>query len=337
MATIKDVANLSGVSFSTVSIIINGHAESRKISLKTQEKVMKAIKELNYQPNVSARKLKSVDNNEYTIGVYWSSDFRTSFLARIIEGIQSAILKSNFPINIVICPYKNNKLHLEKGLKDMNTFNAAIIANTSSVDNEYLNKSILPIPVVLYNRYSDMYNTVCIDNALAGKKAAIHLINKGISSIGMISGKQPLLAMNERSRSFFETCKENNIDILPQNALYSDNTLSNAAKTAEEFLKSGSVPKAIYCDSDIIAQGAIHTFNKQGIRIPEDIEIIAMGMGNPEARDYITPSLTAVEIPMEKLAEDCINLVIDILKHNIDEPRHIFHDATLVIRESSPK
>jgi len=69
MATIKDVANLAGVSVSTVSVIINNKAEERKISTATREKVEEAIKQLNYQPSISARKLRSNESNVYTVGV----------------------------------------------------------------------------------------------------------------------------------------------------------------------------------------------------------------------------------------------------------------------------
>ena len=334
MPTIKDVASLSEVSVATVSIILNGKATDRKISLKTQNKVMEAIKALNYRPNVSAKKLRSNNDKEYTIGVYWASDFRTNFLARLISGIQSEILKYNYPINIVICPYKNNYLYLEKGLHSGDTFNAAIIANTSVADMEYLNHAIPKIPVVLYNRSSEQYNTVTIDNFEAGKKAAMLFINNGIKDIGVVLFKDSYLAMTVRSRGFIDTCLKSNITISDENIITTENSILGGVLAAELYLKLKIPPKAVYCDSDSIAQGMLHVLNNHHIKIPDDLAIVAIGMGSSEANQYSTPPLTVVEIPIEKIATECVKLIVDVLEHKIETPTHIQYDAELIIRDS---
>lgn len=71
MATIKDVAKQAGVSVTTVSIIINGKAEERKISAATQERVAEAMRDLGYQPNLSARRLRSQENERPVIAFFW--------------------------------------------------------------------------------------------------------------------------------------------------------------------------------------------------------------------------------------------------------------------------
>ena len=210
MPTIRDVAALSGVSVSTVSIVLNGQAEDRKISLETQNKIRDAIKSLGYRPNMSAKKLRSAVDKEYTIGIYWASDFRTNFLSRLLTGMQPEIMSYPFPIHIVICPYKNDYLYREKGLRSANTFDAAIIANTSVADMEYLNAQPPQIPFVLYNRTSEKYNSVTIDNYDAGRKAAQLLLDKGVKNIGAVLFRNTYLAMSIRSRGFIETCAKNN-------------------------------------------------------------------------------------------------------------------------------
>ncbi|MDE6185713.1 MAG: LacI family DNA-binding transcriptional regulator, partial [Lachnospiraceae bacterium] len=71
MVGIKDIAKKAGVSFSTVSIILNGRAEERKISPGTQKKVMDAVKELQYRPNISAKSLKEGRNSSFVIALFW--------------------------------------------------------------------------------------------------------------------------------------------------------------------------------------------------------------------------------------------------------------------------
>ena len=338
MPTIKDVAALSGVSVSTVSIILNGQANHRRISAETQAKVAKAIETLNYRPNVSAKKLRS-NNKEYNIGVYWAADFRTNFLARLISGMQSQVLQYKYPVNIVICPYKNDYLYMEKGLQNESSFHAAIIANTSPVDMKFLEKHVPRIPIVLYNRYSEHYNTVTIDNFDAGRKAALQFISNGLTDIGLVLHRKPYLAMHLRTQGFIETCRQNGIVIPKQNIITTENLTDESALfdgvlAAEKFLKMPHRPRAIYCDSDSLAQGMLHVLNKNQIKIPDDVAIIAIGLGSPDVNKYSNPPLTVVEIPIEKIAAECIKSIINIMEQKVEMPYHVCYDTELIIRES---
>ncbi len=334
MSTIKDVANLAGVSVSTVSIILNGKAADRKISADTQQKVLESVKTLNYRPNVSAKKLRSSTNKEFSVAVYWASDYRTHFLARLITGIQAEVLKYDCPINIVICPYKNGLLHAEKGLLNA-TFDAAIIANTSHEDMAHLNAAPPKIPFVLYNRESEQYNTVTIDNFAAGRKAARLFIEHGLTNIAMVLSKTPYLAMSARSQGFIETCQASGAPIQAENILVAtDNSIQGGALAAEQLLQLPARPQAVFCDSDALAQGMLYTLYQHGIRLPEDLSLIAMGMGNPEANRYSIPALTVVEVPIETIASECIRVLMEVLEHRVEPPVHIQFDSTLIIRET---
>ena len=91
MATIKDVANKAGVSVTTVSIVINGKAEERRIPDSTREKVQEAMQELGYQPNLSARRLRFSDTKKPSIAFYWPIDYRTSIMASFVNYIQKEL------------------------------------------------------------------------------------------------------------------------------------------------------------------------------------------------------------------------------------------------------
>ena len=336
MATIKDVAKLSGVSVSTVSIILNGQAKARKISEKTQKNVLEAIKELNYNPSVSARRLRSSDKEKYTVGVYWAIDFTTGFLARFIEGLQMELLKSKLPVSTVICPFENNKLENESGLKNVSTYNAVIIANTNTKDQEFLNDNPLPIPAVLINRHSDKYHKVRIDNVKAGEKAAEHIYNKGITDIGMVIQQNSFYGMQERGESFLNFFKRKGIEITKERIISSKNSVLGGTEAGEILLKSGKIPRAVFVDSDVMSQGLIHFFNKNGIKVPEECEVISVGIGPTEISKYFMPSITVVDMPLEEMAAECIKLISEILEHNIDSKKDILLETKLMPRESSP-
>ncbi len=333
MATIKDVAKLSGVSTATVSFVLNGHAAEKKISLETQHKIMEAVKELNYQPNITAKRLRSSDNKQYTVGIYWAFDYRAYSLARFLIGIQDELLKEDYPINIVICPYESDKLYLKKDLFDFSSFNAAIIATTSPADMEYLKSHTPPMPIVLFNRTLDNHYIVGMDNEEAGSKAALHFINKGIKNIGAILYDKAYLAMDIRNRSFLDTCTKHNIKIKDENIITTDNTIQGGIKAAEEFIKLKDRPQALFCSSDYIAHGMVHTFNKEDIKIPEDVEIITVGYNNIEYNIYNNSPILYLDIPIEKMAIESLRLVYNILEGNEEGPHTIIIDSELILRE----
>lgn len=334
MATIKDVARLSGVSPSTVSIILNGNSAKRKISEKTQKKVINAVKELNYRPNISARKLRDQNTRSNpTIALYWSSTIRVNIISRFLRGLQDEIIKSNYNFDIVICPYKNDFIHLEKGINN-NMFDAAIIANVSTLDMAYLNKITPKLPIILFNRLSEKYSSVNVDNYKMGEKAANLFIEKKYKSAAAILTKSLNTAMDNRNKGFTETCNLNNIKIAQEHILDADNSLKGGVLAAKKLLKLPTMPKALFCNSDSIALGALHVFNKEGIKVPEDIEIIAIGMNDSEHTEFSTPPITIVDIPIEKMAGKCIELISDMLNQKLEKPTSIFVDAPLIIRDS---
>ena len=138
MSTIKDVAHAAGVSISTVSIVLNGLAEARKIPKRTQDKVLEAVHAVNYQPNLSARRLRSSENQEYTIAIYWANDTRIFVLTRIIQALQGMILRSSPKINLEIRPFVPGHLENDVALRTLSSFNGVLIGTLNKQDLDYL-------------------------------------------------------------------------------------------------------------------------------------------------------------------------------------------------------
>ncbi|KZL91851.1 substrate-binding domain-containing protein [Clostridium magnum] len=255
-------------------------------------------------------------------------------MARFLTGLQNEVFNSNRNFDIVICPYKNDFLHLEKGITNRNIYNAAIIANTSVSDMEYLESITPEIPLVLFNRFSNRYCSVHVDNYKMGKQAASLFADMGHKSAAIILAKSAYLAMDIRNKGFIETCRTANIEILPENIIISDNTIEGGVEAAKKFIKLDNRPKSLFCNSDTLALGVLHVFNKEGIKVPDDVEIIAVGMSRVENTEFSTPPLTTVNIPMEEMARSCIQLVSDLIDHNIESTANVLFDTPLIIRDS---
>src|SRR5690606_12727237 len=109
-----------------------------------------------------------------------------------------------------------------------------------------------------------------------------------------------------------------------------DNTVQGGIRVADEFMKLKDRPRAIFCSSDYIAHGMVHALNKHGLTIPEDIEIITVSFNNIEDNIYIDSPILYLDIPVEKMAVECIRLVHNILEGNVTSPESIIVDTELV-------
>ena len=335
MATIKDVAKLAGVSISTVSIVINGKAEERKVAAKTYNKVMDAIKTLDYKPNLVARRLKSSDDyNKPVIALYWPLDYRTTFLARILLGLQYEIKRLNFDSEIVVCTYENNKLFIESDLNSKHKFNAAIIGATSAEDMKYLETLESPIPIVLFNRQLDKFSSVCYDNDFLASKIATLFLAKGHKHVAIITTQSPHPAMSKRINYFINACLSLGIEVDEKFIIRTENSYEGGAIAASILLNTENRPKALFCDSDFLALGASYIFNREKVRVPQDIEIVAVGMSDPSITEYSIPPITVASIPTIEMASYCINIIHGILNNKITKPINKVFEPKLLLRDS---
>ena len=334
MPTIRDVAALAGVSVSTVSIVLNGKAKERKVADKTNEKVLAAIETLRYKPNMTARRLKSSEGDKPTVALYWPLDYRTAFLAGILKGIQMGLNRLSYDCEIVVCTFESGKISAEFNDSTKNRFSGAIIGATSAADMEYLSGYKPQIPTVLFNRYLADYCSVRVDHKSSAEKTVNLFAAKGHRRMAVITAENADLAMSARTAAILESSEKNQIEVEERFIIKCKNNFAGGALAARKFLSLPDRPKALFCDSDFLAIGAAHVFNKEKIRIPEDLEIIAIGMAEPEMTEFSTPSITVVAIPTEEMAADAIGLIYNLARGKIKGAVHKEWDPKLLARDS---
>lgn len=336
MVTIKDVAARANVSVSTVSIVINGKASERKISEATVNKVMNAIAQLNYQPNIAARKLRTFDNNRPNIAIYLAYDHRSSMLSHFVEAIYKEQVSGAYDFSITICPYKSGALCDESTLTSTTSFNAAIITTTSPSDMKYLDKNRPLFPVVLLNRSIEGLSSICADIQQSINELAELLRRRNHKEVAAILMGDAYMANKYRSQTFLSACKKRNISFSDEHVILTEDSMAGGARAAKKLLELPSTPRALFCDTDSIALGAIHIFNRAGIRIPDDLEIISICLTSPDYTEYSTPSVTVIDISLERCMVDCLKLTLDLLAHKYTEPVQRVYSAPILYRESCP-
>ena len=299
MAGIRDVADLAGVSKSTVSIVINGRSEERKIPKETQEKVLQAVKELNYQINLSAKRMRVPDTRK-TIALYWTTDFRDIMLARFLKGVQQQIRKSGLSYDVIIYPYENNTLSKEDSLINVSSFHGALIANAGQEDLKFLSTIKPTVPIVLYNRVLENISSVYVDDGVIAREAFGLLKNKG--KIAIVKAPHSFEGMKIRDNTLMKLLYENSQEYVELN-VESNQSYDGYQIASQIDFETTSV---IYTASDMIALGIMHYCYEQRIRIPEDIEILSIGNGLTHIDEFLSPSLSTIQIPIETMAAECL-------------------------------
>lgn len=331
MPTIKEIAKAAGVSPSTVSIVLSGKAQERSISQSTYQKVMQTVHDLDYHINVSARRLRSqTSDTTLVIAVFWALDYRTLWMVRFLRGLQEEIASCGKRIEIVIHFYNNNQL--DKSLQTLGFCNAAIVCNASNSDLYYLEQISLPVPIVLYNRHSNTFCTVNVDDSSIGRIPAEVFASHGRRKAALLTSEAIYSGISVRDSQFRKVAEENGIAV---ECFVYPNTMRGGYLGGLEILRSTGRPDCLFCASDSLALGAMRALFQTGVAIPNDIEIISVGNGDREMEEYAMISLSVVPLPMETMAKECLQLVLDLLGGTISPPQSITLPVAFRAREST--
>lgn len=334
MVTIKDVANAAQVSTTTVSLIINGKAEERRISPATRSRVLEVMNALGYQPNLSARRLRSNDIRKPIIAFYWPMDYRTNILSSFLSSFQEIIHKLDFDCELVVQTFKNNEL--EKAAEPIikNSYHAIIIGATSNEDILYLESISPQMPIVLLNRKSKKFSSVSVDTEEIGLLAARLFRQKGYTEAAVLAAKRPYVATGLRTQAFLTACAQLDITVDDSCIIRKDNTIEGGFLAAEAYCQMAAPPKVIFCDSDSMALGALCAFHQHHLKLPEDIELLAIGLLDPEFTQYSIPSISVIAMPNKTMMQKAVELIIGFLSAPSDEPVHEVLLPEITIRDT---
>lgn len=333
MVGIKDIAKAADVSITTTSIVLNGKGTEMRISEKTQKKVLDVAASLGYRPNIFARRLRNKNQNQVPlISILWTLDTRTSLLSRFLSGIQDSKTYEFNEFDILIQPYKNNHIHEVESLLTGNRFNGAVIANASNDDIQYLENNKLNVPIVLYQRDSEKLNTVNVNNFKTGTEVAKLFVARSHSHVALIIPEVPSQAVNDRLEGFKYEAKKHALNLDQTNLIYNAFSEEGGYLAANQLMKAGELPTAIFCLSDEMAIGALAAFHEKDVKVPEDVEVI--GHDNNFQTKFSIPALSTIHLPVEEMARDSIKLLLDILQYKVEGPAHSSFQPSFIFRKS---
>lgn len=324
MASIKEVAALANVSPATVSRVMNGTAN---VDAEKRERVLKAIEETGFVPNEAARTL--FKRSAKIIGLVLPSienPFFTQFSGAVERTADSYGYK-------VVLFNTDGDIEKEKNtLQMLSAMNAdGIILTTSSegVDSDIENCTI---PVVVTDRLTAQNGAtayVHCDHYNGGRMAAEHLISCGSTMIVCMRGKQDISSARERYLGCKDVCSEQGVNLQVIDCDYSFDAGIEATK---QMLEKYPDADGIVACNDIVAISAYKVLHQKGIEVPGQIQII--GYDNIQLTQLMTPELTTIAQPIEKLGIKAVELLLQ--KEEYEEKEYIL-EPKLIIRETTKK
>lgn len=347
----KEIAKMIGVSRSTVSRVINNYPD---IPASTREKVLKAIKEYNYYPNSSARRLVGMKNSTLGIFVVDIKDnekphhvieknedllYDNSYFSPFINAFIDQANKTQYYV-LVSTIYSSEELwKIQSSFCEKRIDGGVIIGSSENQFKEILNVlkkdfilAAIDINITEQNKDKAIY--INLNNCNGAFEAAKYLIGLGHRNIGIITGDINKLSGNVRFDSFKQALLESGIQINQDYIAYGDFTEKSGYTGMKKILMSESKPTAVFACNDTMAIGAYKAIVELGLSIPDDISVI--GFDNTQISKYMFPPLTSVNVSLPEAAKFSVDsLIRSIEKKELIPELKIVH--TTIIERGSCK
>ncbi|WP_205500010.1 LacI family DNA-binding transcriptional regulator [Rufibacter psychrotolerans] len=332
--TIHHIAEKLNITASTVSRALN---DNPRISEVTKKAVLKAAKQLNYQPNNIAAALRN--GKSYIIGIIVPTADR-AFFASVVRGIEEIANKLHY--KVIICQSYDN---YEKEVQTIDALLSArvdgIIAsigkNTENFDH-YKRPQEKGIPLVLFDRTTDALEVsqVVIDDYLGAYKVVEHLIQQGCRRIAHFTSPKKVSVFKERLRGYMDALRDYEVPFSEELVIKSNLQLEDGRASMEQLLGLAERPDAVFSASDYGAMGALQVLKENGIKVPHEIAVA--GFGNEPFTSFSDPALTTVDQFSLTMGRITAELFFEHFKASADKklvPQKTVLKPELIIRGST--
>jgi DNA-binding LacI/PurR family transcriptional regulator len=332
--TIKDIANLAGVSKSTVSRIIS---ESGYTSREARQKVLKAIEELKYTPNGLARAMVSRRTNTIGVIILVQNDHVIShpFYGKILDGILLAADHHHY--SVYVTTEKEMSLRSTEDMIEKRVEGLILVSRLREEMIDYIDNFKVPYIMVNGTVEKDHVIQIVNDDWKGGELAADHLYDIGHRRFGIIAGPQNHRSHFLRYSSFCQRLSERGCPIDEENIYYSPTSNFHEGRKAfwQIWGRSHPKPTAIFATNDMLALGAIREIYEAGIKIPDELAI--MGFDDIDFSSISSPSLTTIHVEKKQMGYDAVAMLNRLIEKKKVEPQRLEFEPRLIIRGSTQK
>ncbi len=314
MATIRDVAEKAGVNISTVSRVLNGkmHVEDQ-----TRERVMQAVEELGYRPNLLAKALKERKSSTIALIV---PNIRNQVFTALASGVEDMAIKCGY--NLFLCD-TGNDISIERSYIESlrERFVDGIIFATATSESEHLlklNDDGFPMVLLLRHMGANIDAVYC-DNYKASVDGTDYLFQKGCSRIAFLGGDRKISAYNERFNGYRDSVESHGLKVIDKLTYTGHETTFDAGyKAMTEYMKAYPDIDGLIATSDNEAIGAINAVKAAGKKVPDDIKVL--GFADLDIVKYFDPPLSVMRQPLYEMGSAAVEMLIERINNGPVKP-----------------
>jgi DNA-binding LacI/PurR family transcriptional regulator len=331
----KELAKLAGVSAGTVSNVISG---STRVSERNREKVLNAIRALNYQPNLIARSLKT--NRTRTLGIV-VPDITIPFFPKIVRGAESAARERGY--FLIVLDSENNharEVDMMTLLRSQRVEGILLVASGGRKGATERPASLAVDPPLVYlDRLPDgiEVDSVSVDDRSAAEMGVSHLLSTGHTQIAIITGPLTLKNEQERLRGYRQALQKSGHPVRESLIWAGSFDRDEVARICHKgLLKPTGRPSALFATNGVTGLEALRSMYAAGLETPRDIAFVSFD--ELTADDFFHPAVTCVLQPTFEIGYRAVEVLLNRIEKGKAEgrPTKIRLPATLVVRESSP-
>jgi LacI family transcriptional regulator len=319
--SLKDVAEIAGVSMATVSRVINGKAEGQ-ISLVMRDKIRRIADDMGYEPNRLARSLQS--SKSKIIGVLIGR-ISNPYFAKILEITEEYAVGAGYQV------ISSSMLSPAPGLQDRfrgwPIDGVLMWATQDMVADTYFGGRAYNLPVVyMGHKRSDQADSVVLNLYGGTCQLMDHLIAKGYRKIAIAAPHMDMDSIfdEERPRAYRDACLSAGLDIRPiaLRKYISSNEDMYGEKQRQMGFQAGielaampeyDRPDAVFCYNDLIALGMREGLKRGGLRVPQDVAVA--GCDGLEEGTFLSEALTTIDTPIMDIAREGMRMLINRISH----------------------
>ena len=325
---IKEIAQRCGVSASTVSRVLNGKSCVRE---ETRKRVMDAVKQSNFRPNLLARSLKQGDPKTICMMI---PSYGNLIFPRLMRGVNKIAMRNGYTTFLGITDEQQEteeSIYNEMRNRQVGGF---VIFSARGDESAVYRLREEGVPAVMVNRYRKedigRLETISIDNYRAGYVSTQYLIRSGRRRIAIACGDPALFLYTERYRGYCDALWDAGLEVDP--------ALVMQEPAEKRLMLSEKVPDAFLATSDPKAFIIMHALHDLKLRIPRDVAV--MGIDNVELSAYMEPPLSTLAQPLTRIGEEAMDMLLRQIEYKkehgrLPAPENRILDFDLLIRKST--
>lgn len=329
--TIVDVAKEAGVSFATVSRVLN---DGVNVTPEKRKRVQSAVKRLGYTTNLQARSLRG--GRSHLIGLV-VRDLGTAYIGEIMRGVDMELAENKYDVMLYTTHrhLKQESDYVTALTRGMTDGLLLVLPRQPEAYLRTLRRRKFPHVLIDNQGIDERGPAVGATNRAGGYDAARYLLALGHRRIGFITGTMSMGCARERLDGYRAALRDHGVT--PEDELVREGVFQQARgySAAMELLTLPQQPTAIIASNDVSAFGAMEAARECGKRIPDDISII--GFDDIPQAAQVHPPLTTIRQPLEDMGRRAVRMLLEIIENPERPPEKIELPTELVVRESTRK